>query len=187
MSKINRRCFLVAAAAASQVAVGSTQASAAKIRPTIGFGFGTYGMQSLTTGEAMRQCAEIGYDGIELALMKGWPTEPTLLSRRDRVEMRGWLSDFQLGVPSLLQSLPCLRTPEKHRENIEKLKRAVELAHDLALDKPELPGDILMRMMMGRRRPQPKRRFPELESKVENMVAFMATVMTLEVVAEDVF
>jgi len=144
MSKINRRCFLVAAAAtASQLGLGRIQASAETTRPTIGFGFGTYGMQSLTTGEAMRQCADIGYDGIELALMKGWPTEPTLLSQRDRVEMRGWLSDFQLTVPSLLQSLPCLRTPEQHRENIEKLKLAVELAHDLAPDKPPIVQSIV--------------------------------------------
>jgi inosose dehydratase len=141
-SKINRRCFL-AAAAASQLALVRTQASAETDKPTMGFGFGTYGMQSLTTGDAMRQCAEIGYDGIELALMKGWPTEPTLLSQRDRVEMRGWLSDFQLKVPSLLESLPCLRTPEKHRENIEKLKRAAELAHDLAPTKPPIVQSIV--------------------------------------------
>jgi inosose dehydratase len=143
MSKINRRCFLAAAATACQLAVGRMQASVLTTKPTIGFGFGTYGMQSLTTGEAMRQCAAIGYDGIELALMKGWPTEPTLLSRRDRIEMRGWLSNYRLAVPSLLESLPCLRTPEKHQENLEKLKRAAELAHDLAPDNPPIVQSIV--------------------------------------------
>ncbi len=141
MSNINRRWFLVAAA--SQLALGTVQASDGKTRPTIGFGFGTYGMQSLATGEAMRQCAEIGYDGIELALMKGWPTEPTLLSKRDRAEIRGWLDDFRLTVPSLLESLHCLRTQQIHRDNVEKLKRAVELAHDLAPDRPPVVQSIV--------------------------------------------
>jgi len=141
MSNINRRYFL--AAAASQLALGTLQASDGTTRPTIGFGFGTYGMQSLTTGEAIQQCAEIGYDGIELALMKGWPTEPTLLAQRDRAEIRGWLSDFQLTVPSLLESLPCLRTRQLHRENVEKLNRAVELAHDLAPNKPPIVQSIV--------------------------------------------
>ena len=38
----------------------------------IGFGFGTYGMQSLKTEDAIRVCAEVGYDGIEFALLSGW-------------------------------------------------------------------------------------------------------------------
>lgn len=133
MTKISRRCFL-ASAAASQLPLGELRASDGTT-PTIGFGFGTYGMRSLKPSEAIRQCAEIGYDGIELSLITGWPTEPTLLSKRDRAEIRGSLNDFQLAVPSLLESLPCLRTEETHRENVEKLKRAVELAHDLASDK----------------------------------------------------
>jgi sugar phosphate isomerase/epimerase len=141
MTKFDRRCFL--AGAASQFALGAAQVSAAARTPTIGFGFGTYGMQSLTTGEAIRQCAEIGYDGIELALMTGWPTEPTLLARRDRAEIRAWLIAFRMEVPSLLESLHCLRTEEIHLENVEKLKRAAELAHDLAPDNPPVVQSIV--------------------------------------------
>lgn len=66
-------------------------------------------------------------------------------------------------------------------------KQMWEAARDLGLNKPELPGDILLRMMMGRRRPERRRHFPELDSDVENMVSFMANVMTIEIVAEDVF
>jgi hypothetical protein len=66
-------------------------------------------------------------------------------------------------------------------------KQMWEAARDLGLDKPELPGDILMRMMMGRRRPEIRRLFPDLDQKVENMVGFMANVMTVEIIAEDVF
>jgi hypothetical protein len=66
-------------------------------------------------------------------------------------------------------------------------KQMWEAARDLGLSKPELPGDVLMRMMMGRRRPERKRAFDALAADVENMVAFLATVMIVEVVAEDVF
>ncbi|QDV40833.1 Inosose isomerase [Stieleria neptunia] len=111
--------------------------------PTIGFGFGTYGMKTLETAEAIRVCAEIGYDGIELALMNGWPTEPALLNQRDRAEIRQQLRDLKLSVPSLLESLPCLRTDQQHAENLERLKRATELAHDLAPESPPVVQSIV--------------------------------------------
>ncbi len=66
-------------------------------------------------------------------------------------------------------------------------KQMWEAARDLGLDKPELPGDILARMMMGRRRPERQRMFPELDRDLEQMVGFMANVMIIEIVAEDVF
>ncbi len=66
-------------------------------------------------------------------------------------------------------------------------KQMWEAARDLGLDKPELPGDILARMMMGRGRPERKRRFPALSERTENLVGFMAQVMIIEIVAEDVF
>lgn len=138
---LNRRCLL--AGGVSQLALGAVFGAGPTATPTIGFGFGTYGMQSLKTDEAIRQCAEIGYDGIEFALMTGWPTEPTLLSQQDRVEIRDLLIETQLAVPSLLESLPCLRTEQVHHDNIEKLKRASQLAHDLAPSNPPIVQSIV--------------------------------------------
>ena len=123
--------------------LASVRAAAPLDVPTIGFGFGTYGMKGLQTADAIRQTAEIGYDGIEFALMNGWPTEPTLLSGQDRAEIRDLLSELQLAVPSLLESLPCLRTEQLHQDNIEKLKRATQLAHDVAPDKPPIVQSIV--------------------------------------------
>ncbi len=138
---LNRRCLL--AGAASQLALGAVYGAGPAATPTIGFGFGTYGMHSLKTDEAIRQCAEIGYDGIEFALMNGWPTEPLLLSQQDRIEIRNLLSESQLAVPSLLESLPCLRAEQVHYDNCEKLKRATQLAHDVAPDKPPIVQSIV--------------------------------------------
>jgi len=63
-----------------------------------------------------------------------------------------------------------------------------EAARDLALEKPKIPGDVLMRMMgrnAGRRRPE--RPYPQLDETLERMLAMMAQVLVVEVFAEGTF
>ena len=141
MNRFNRRH--VVAGAAAHLILGKVIAEEPRRPPKMGFGFGTYGMRSLATAEALRVCAEIGYDGVELALMSGWPTEPTLLSGQDRRKIRSQLVDLKLMVPSLLESLPCLRSDRQHNDHLEKLKRATELAHDLVPDNPPIVQSIV--------------------------------------------
>lgn len=125
----NRREFLLATPI--MVAAGPQFAKTTRREPEIGFGFGTYGMKTLSIPDSIRTAADIGYDGLEFALMKGWPTEPVLLTAQDRRNVQKMISDRGLEVPSLLESLPCLRGPEKHRENLEKLKQAIQLAQEI--------------------------------------------------------
>jgi hypothetical protein len=64
-----------------------------------------------------------------------------------------------------------------------------EAARDLALEKPKIPGDVLMRMMgrsAGRGR-RPERPFPMLDETLERMLALMAQVLVVEVFAEGTF
>jgi hypothetical protein len=68
-------------------------------------------------------------------------------------------------------------------------KQMWEAARDLALDKPRIPGDVLMRMMgrsAGRRR-RPERPFPMLDETFERMLALMAQVLVVEIFAEGTF
>jgi hypothetical protein len=68
-------------------------------------------------------------------------------------------------------------------------KQMWEAARDLALEKPKIPGDVLMRMM-GRnagRRQRPERPFPMLDETLERMLALMAQVLVVEVFAEGTF
>jgi hypothetical protein len=68
-------------------------------------------------------------------------------------------------------------------------KQMWEAARDLALEKPRIPGDVLMRMMgrnAGRPR-RPERPFPELDETLARMLALMAQVVVVEVFAEGTF
>jgi hypothetical protein len=68
-------------------------------------------------------------------------------------------------------------------------KQMWEAARDLALEKPKIPGDVLMRMMgrnAGRGR-RPGRPFPQLDETLERMLALMAQVLVVEVFAEGTF
>ena len=67
-------------------------------------------------------------------------------------------------------------------------KQMWEAARDLALDKPKIPGDVLMRLMgrnAGRRRTE--RPFPQLDETLERMLAMMAQVLVVEIFAAGTF
>jgi len=67
-------------------------------------------------------------------------------------------------------------------------KQMWEAARDLGLDRPEIPDDVLMKLMMGGGgRRERRRMFPELSERMEGMIAMMGNVMVVEVFAEDVF
>jgi hypothetical protein len=68
-------------------------------------------------------------------------------------------------------------------------KQMWEAARDLALEKPRIPGDVLMRMMGrgGARGRRPERPFPMLDETLERMLALMAQVLVVEVFAEGTF
>lgn len=67
-------------------------------------------------------------------------------------------------------------------------KQMWEAARDLALEKPKIPGDVLMRMM-GRRaaRRKAERPFPQIDETLERMLAIMAQVLVVEIFAEGTF
>lgn len=66
-------------------------------------------------------------------------------------------------------------------------KQMWEAARDLGLDRPEIPDDVLLRMMLGRAREERPPLFPELSRRMENAIAIMANVLVVEVFAENVF
>lgn len=102
----------------------------------IQLGFSLYGMRSLATQAALRTCAQIGYEAVELVLNPGWPAEPKSLSAADRRDIRGWLVELNLALPALMEHLSLAVDEAEHSRNIERLKAAGELAHALSPDQP---------------------------------------------------
>lgn len=104
--------------------------------PSIPFAYSLYGMRSLPLMRALRVCADIGYSGVELACMEGWPCDPALLSPEDRMRVRNQLQALSLRLPCLMENLRLVVPAEQHRANLERIKLMGQLAYDLAGDGP---------------------------------------------------
>ena len=100
-------------------------------------------MKTLTTEAALRTIASIDYDGVEPALMPGWPTDPAQMSAADRKTLRRLIGDLGLAVPAMLESLPLQGTPKSRAANLERLKRAVALGNELVPSSPPMVDTIL--------------------------------------------
>jgi hypothetical protein len=102
---LTRRTLLQTAAvtALSAWTIGSN-ADEPAARPAIGFSL--YGMKSLPLADALRVCAEIGYECVELAVMSDWPCDPEKFPSDQRRELRQQLRDRGLELASLMDNLP---------------------------------------------------------------------------------
>jgi sugar phosphate isomerase/epimerase len=100
---------------------------------------GTYGLQSLSTDQALALIRSTGYDGAELCLMPGWPSEPARLDAPARRRIRS--SHFP--IPTLLENLNLLASPADHARALDRIRAAATLAHDLAPKNPPLLQTVL--------------------------------------------
>jgi inosose dehydratase len=141
---LSRRTFLHRTAAAAGLAAFAPPLWAQE-KPAAGFGLGfsLYGMKSLPLDDALKACAEIGYDNVELALLEGYPTEPKLLSTADRQRLRERLAALKLRVSGLMENFSLLADDAKQAQQIERIKAAAQLAHDLAPDAPPVIETVL--------------------------------------------
>ena len=147
-ARITRRQFawttLAGSPLAARCGVLSAQGHAVHDAPrTIGLAFGTYGMKTLTTEAALQTIAHIGYDGVEPALLPGWPTDPAQMSAVGRSTLRRLIDDLGLAVPAMLESMPLQGTADSRAANLERLRRAVALGNELVPASPPVVDTIL--------------------------------------------
>lgn len=135
MTQLNRR------AALQMLAAFSTCVSGSAWQQSIGLCIGTYGMKMLSNRTALELIAQIGYDGVEICLLPGWPADPVQLDHARRVELRKLAAENRLALPAVLESLPLL--PGHHTSNLERLRRAAQLAHDVAPGNTSIIDTIL--------------------------------------------
>ncbi|HYH67086.1 MAG TPA: sugar phosphate isomerase/epimerase [Urbifossiella sp.] len=130
MTRPTRRECLAAVLAAGGVA------AAQPAPPRLPLGFSLYGMKAVPLPDALRTCAAVGYDGVELALLPGYTTEPARLTAADRRELRGRLGDSGLSLLGLMENLTEPAADAAHRANLDRLRAAAELGHALSPDRP---------------------------------------------------
>jgi sugar phosphate isomerase/epimerase len=111
-------------------------------KPLLGFSY--YGMRTIPVREAISHIAKIGYKALELTLMPTWQTEPKLLSKTDRAEIRKQIGDLGLALSSVQESLQLaepntLGNPNyTKKEKLERLRAAAAVAHELSPGAPAL-------------------------------------------------
>ncbi|MGI8979764.1 MAG: sugar phosphate isomerase/epimerase family protein [Pirellulaceae bacterium] len=109
----------------------------------IGLGFSLYGMKTLPLAKSLKTCREIGYDCVELPLMSGWPADPEKLAFSARKELKAALEKSGLRLSALMENLSLLADERTHAANLQRLKLAAELAHELVPDKPPVIETVL--------------------------------------------
>jgi inosose dehydratase len=132
-SKITRRSF-------TAIAAGAASARAQSSSPSRGlvFGFSLYGMKTLPWREGMSHVARIGYKCTELCLRAGWNTEPKLLTKTSRAEIRQRLRDLGLSLPANMENMALARAGANPNDNFERLGAAAEVCHECSPGAPSI-------------------------------------------------
>ncbi len=126
---ITRRSVLAMAAGGAVVRAQS--------RP-LTFGFNLYGMKTLSWREGLGHVARIGYKSTELCLRAGWDTEPKLLTKQTRAEIRKRIGDLGLVLPAVMESMALGRPGGSVEANLERLRAAAEICHEASPGPPAM-------------------------------------------------
>jgi sugar phosphate isomerase/epimerase len=140
-----RRQFIrTTALAVASVAVASLNraAAAAASRPRP-FGFSLYGMKTLPVLDAIDHCARIGYRQIELSLLPGFPTEPSTFSAESRRVVRERIRGHGLELGGLMININLTADERAHAANLETIKRAAEIAHNVGSAQPPVIETVM--------------------------------------------
>jgi inosose dehydratase len=100
---------------------------------------GNYGMQDLDVDKALEQIHQIGYDGAELCLMQGWPTEPIKLN----IPARRRIREQPLAIPSLIENFNLLVSDPDYARTLDRIRIAAALALDISEKNPPVLQTVL--------------------------------------------
>jgi inosose dehydratase len=134
---LKRREFVLQTAGAilaSSLAAKRAEAAAQTPVPSpsgINLGFSLYGAKALPLSQALKVCADAGFQNVELALISGFQTEPKVFSKLQRQELRDDLSRHGLSVSALMLGLSLHADDDAHAKHLEALKEGIQLGHDL--------------------------------------------------------
>jgi sugar phosphate isomerase/epimerase len=112
--------------------------------------YGTYAMPTVPLEEALVTVAEIGYDGLELAIGPRHNSMPEQIDASKRQQLKQMFKELNLGVPALFVLGGLLTDDEEiHRKNIQLMSQVMELARDL-----DIGSQPVISMGIGGRSPE---------------------------------
>jgi len=140
-----RRWLQQAGGTAAAVVMTHRSASSDSPEPDgrLTLGFSTYGMPGMKTERALPLLAEVGFDSVELCLNAGSDADSRNLSPARLKSLRNLLDETGLQLTSLMEHLPLTGDGAVHKQRLSRLKRAAEVAHELAPDRPPLIESVL--------------------------------------------
>jgi len=94
-------------------------------------------MQKIPVRDGLGHVARSGYKATELCLRSGWNTEPKLLTKTDRSDIRKRIQDLGLTLPSVMENL-LLGRPGGVQANLDHLRAAAEICHECSPGPPAL-------------------------------------------------
>jgi protein FrlC len=99
----------------------------------------TWGMKDVPIDAAVAHCAALGFDGLEMTVIPGWPTDAATLDAAARRRIRTLYDDHRLTLCGLSGNTPLLDPdPAMHAHNMARLRGYLDLAAEL-----QRPGERL--------------------------------------------
>jgi sugar phosphate isomerase/epimerase len=96
--------------------------------------YSTWGMPEVPIDVAVKHCAGLGFDGLELTVCPGWTTEGTSLTSDQRREIRRLYTEHNLDLGGLCANTPLLEDdPAAHAASIDRFHAYLDLAAELQL------------------------------------------------------
>jgi inosose dehydratase len=101
--------------------------------------FSTWGMQKTPIDVAVAHCAKLGFDGLELTVKPGWPTDAAHMDAAERKRIRKLYDDHNIALCGLSGNTPLLvGNADLARKNLDVFKTYLELAAEF-----QRPGERL--------------------------------------------
>lgn len=102
--------------------------------------YSTWGMQETPIDIAIAHCANLGFDGLEMAIIPGWPTDAELLTPADRKEIRRLYDDHQIELCGFSGNAPLMDdSAETRADALRRFRNYLDLASEL-----QKPGESLI-------------------------------------------
>ncbi len=140
---LNRRRFLQRLAAAAVVGAASGRVLAAETGKACTLSIGTYSLKGIPLEAAITLIADIGYDGLEIAVAPPFDGEPTQLTPDRRRSVREQLQARDLKLTALMENLPPAQADSQHKDQLDRLRRVVALSRELNPERPPLVQTVL--------------------------------------------